>query len=285
MTTRQLRLEDVVQTYSSDNVSDIEHLLDDKRDLWPGFLTKLVLKSTLGRRLRRRSLRYAQCCPHRRRKRGKRWIWQKGRQPGFLRSWTGEFRSWWQNLLPWRSSEGKRKQRRNFVGEFGGATCTTSCLLTHHSLCHVNVQRGTVTWAFCFSFPGYLEWQRPFRAKLSVKKELVERNSLDLAPGVRGCTKGVQRSIEKWLQHSDESLSLSLSLSLFFSSVSLLFFSWTKSYASIYFSLAVFFYFFVTCSHLKDWRTSWFLALFPPRSWISMQLAEIAQMDSLHVFF
>ena len=50
--------------------SDIEHLLDDKRDLWPGFSTKLVLKSTVGRRLRRRSLWYAQCCSHRRRKRG-----------------------------------------------------------------------------------------------------------------------------------------------------------------------------------------------------------------------
>ena len=59
MTTRQLRLEDVVQIYSSDNVSDIEHLLDDKRDLWPGFSTKLLLKSTVGRRVRRRSLRYA----------------------------------------------------------------------------------------------------------------------------------------------------------------------------------------------------------------------------------
>ena len=30
-----------VQTYSSDNGSDIEHFLGDKRDLWPGFSTKL----------------------------------------------------------------------------------------------------------------------------------------------------------------------------------------------------------------------------------------------------
>ena len=52
MATRQLRLEDVVQTYSSDNGSDIEHFLDDKRDLWPGFSTKQVLKSTARRRTR-----------------------------------------------------------------------------------------------------------------------------------------------------------------------------------------------------------------------------------------
>ena len=75
------------------------------------------------------------------------------------------------------------------------------------------------------------------QSKTQGKKELVERNSVDLALGVRGYTKGVQRSIENWLQHSDEPLSLF--------SVSLLFFSWTKSYASIYFSLPVFFYFFL----------------------------------------
>ena len=74
MTACQLRLEDVVQAYSSGNVSDIEHLLDDKRDLWPGFSMKLVVKSTVGRRLRRWSLRYAQCCAHRRHRRWKRGI-------------------------------------------------------------------------------------------------------------------------------------------------------------------------------------------------------------------
>ena len=41
-----------------------------------------------------------------------------------------------------RSHDGhlQGKQRRNFVGELGGATCTTSCLLTHHSLGHANVR-------------------------------------------------------------------------------------------------------------------------------------------------
>ena len=42
MATRQLRLEDVVQNYSSDNGSGLEHFLDDKRDHWPGFSTKLL---------------------------------------------------------------------------------------------------------------------------------------------------------------------------------------------------------------------------------------------------
>ena len=50
---------------------------------------------------------------------------------------------------------------------------------------------------FFLAFPGYLVWQRPFRAYLRVKKELVERISVDLALRVRGCTMGVQRSIEK----------------------------------------------------------------------------------------
>ena len=61
--------------------------------------------------------------------------------------------------------------------------------------------------------------EEALQSKSQGKKEIVERNSVDLAPRVRGCTKGVQRSIEKPLQHSDEPLSLSLS------SVSLLFFS------------------------------------------------------------
>ena len=56
MATRQLCLEDVVQKYSSDNGSDLEHFLDDNRDLWPGFSTKLVLKSTVQRRLQWRTL-------------------------------------------------------------------------------------------------------------------------------------------------------------------------------------------------------------------------------------
>ena len=50
---------------------------------------------------------------------------------------------------------------------------TTSCLLTLHSLCHVNVRAAWNGYlGFSFSFPGYLEWQRPFRAKLRVKKSL-----------------------------------------------------------------------------------------------------------------
>ena len=55
------------------------------------------------------------------------------------------------------------------------------------------------------------------QSKTQGKKELVERNSVDLALGVRGCTKGVQRSIEKGLQHSDEPLSLFSVSRLFFS--------------------------------------------------------------------
>ena len=41
---------------------------------------------------------------------------------------------------------------------------------------------------FFFAFSSYQEWQRPFRAN-PCKKELVERNSVDLALRVRGCTK------------------------------------------------------------------------------------------------
>ena len=71
------------------------------------------------------------------------------------------------------------------------------------------VQRGTVTWAFFF-FAWLPRMAEALQSKPQGKKELVERNSVDLALGVRGCRKGVQRSIEKWLQHSDEPLSLSL---------------------------------------------------------------------------
>ena len=149
-------------------------------------------------------------------------------------SWEAGFRSWRQNLLPWRSSEGK--QRRNFVGELDGATCTTSCLLTHHSLCHVNVRAAWNGYLGFFS-PGYLEWQRPFRAKLMVKKSLWNEILLIwLWEFV-----GVQREFKGRLENDCNTLmNPPLSLSLSLSSVSLLFFSWTKSY----FSLPVFFYFF-----------------------------------------
>ena len=80
------------------------------------------------------------------------------------------------------------------------------------------VQRGTATWAFFF-FAWLPRMADALQSKTQGKKELVEKNSVDLALGVRGCTKGVQRSIEKLLQHSDEPLSLF--------SVSLLFFSCT----------------------------------------------------------
>ena len=68
-------------------------------------------------------------------------------------SWEAGFRSWWQNLLPWRSSEGK--QRRNFVGELVGATCTTSCLFTHHSQCQCACNMERLPGLFS-AFPGYL---------------------------------------------------------------------------------------------------------------------------------
>ena len=135
---------------------------------------------------------------------------------------------------------------------------------------------------FFFAFSSYLEWQRPFRANPG-KKELVERNSVDLALRVGGCTKEFKGRLKNDC-NTLMNLSLSLSLSLF--SVSLLFFSWTKSYASwfLLFFVCIFqFLFEPTCSHLEEGRT--WLSLFPPRSWMSMQRPEIAQMGSLHVFF
>ena len=111
------------------------------------------------------------------------------------------------------------KQRRNFVGELVGATCTTSCLLTHQSQCQCacNIERLPRLFFFFFAFSSYLEWQRPFRANPG-KKELVERNSVDLALRVRGCTKEFKGRLK-----NDCNTLMNLSLSLF--SVSLLFFS------------------------------------------------------------
>ena len=48
-----------------------------------------------------------------------------------------------------------------------------------------------------FLFPWLPRMAEALQSKTQGKKELVERNSVDLALGVRGCTKGVQRSIEK----------------------------------------------------------------------------------------
>ena len=93
-----------------------------------------------------------------------------------------------------------------------------------------------------FSLPGYLVWQRPFRAKLRVKKSLWKEILLILLWESVGVRRG-SKVDWTWLQHSDELPPPPLCLSLF--SVSLLFFSCTKSYASIYFSLPVFFYFFL----------------------------------------
>ena len=110
-----------------------------------------------------------------------------------------------------RSHDGhlQGRQRRNFVGELGGATCTTSCLLTHHSLGHANVREAWSGYLGFFFFPWLPRMAEALQSKTQGKKELVERNSVDLALAVRGCTKGVQRSIEKRLQHSDEPRSLS----------------------------------------------------------------------------
>ena len=118
MTTRQLRWEDVVQTFASDNVSDIEHLLDDKRDLWPGFSTKLVL-SWLWDDYCEGGACDTHCVVRTGDGRGD--SDESDKEDVYQVSWEAGFRSWWQNLLPRRSSEGK--QRRNFVGELGGATC------------------------------------------------------------------------------------------------------------------------------------------------------------------
>ena len=49
----------------------------------------------------------------------------------------------------------------------------------------------------CFFFAWLPRMAEALLSKTQGKKELVERNSVDLALGVRGCTKGVQRSIEK----------------------------------------------------------------------------------------
>ena len=203
MATRQLRLEDVVQTYSSDNGSDIEHFLDDKRDLWPGFSTKLVLKSTARRRTRWRS-----CDTHSvvRTGDGSGDRDESDNEDVYQVYWEAGFRSWWQNLLPWRPSEGK--QRRYFVGELVGATCTTSCLLTHQSQCQCACNIERLPRLF-FAFSSYLEWQRPFRANPG-KKELVERNSVDLALRVRGCTKEFKGRLK-----SDCNTLMNLSLSFF----------------------------------------------------------------------
>ena len=48
-----------------------------------------------------------------------------------------------------------------------------------------------------FLFPWLPRMAEALQSKTQGKKELVERDSVDLALGVRGCTKGVQRSIEK----------------------------------------------------------------------------------------
>ena len=139
------------------------------------------------------------------------------------------------------------------------------------------VQYRAVTLAFFFAFSSYLEWQRAFRAnpgKKSLWKEILWILLWEFV--------GVQRSSKV-----DSKMIATLwwiSLSLF--SVSLLFFSWTKSYASwflLFFVCIFLFLFEPTCSHLEDGRT--WLSLFPPRSWMSMQRPEIAQMGSLHVFF
>ena len=89
---------------------------------------------------------------------------------------------------------------------------------------------------FLVAFPGYLERQKPFRAKLRVKMSLWKETLLILLSEFVG----VQREFKGWLKND---CNAQISITLF--SVSLLFFSWTKSYASIYFSLSTFFYFFL----------------------------------------
>ena len=193
-------------------------------------------------------------------------------------SWEAGFRSWWQNLLPRRSSEGK--QRRNFVGELGGATCTYSCLLTRHSLCHVDVRSAWKGYlGFSFSFPVYLEWQRPFRAKLRVKKSLWKEILLILLWEFVG----VQREFKGRLKDDCNTL-MNLSLSLSFQFPCYSFLELSLMLQLTFFACLFLFLFEHTCSHLEDWRTSWSLALFPPLSWMSMQPPEIAQMYSLFFF-
>ena len=94
---------------------------------------------------------------------------------------------------------------------------------------------------------------------------------------------GVQREfkgrLKKWLQHSDEPLSLSL-FSFPDNSRSFLELSLMLQFT---FSLPVFFYFFLNppAAIWKIEEPHDHLPLFPPLSWMSMQLPEIAQMYSL----
>ena len=70
--------------------------------------------------------------------------------------------------------------------------------MTHQGLCHVNVRAAWNGYlGFFFFFAWLPRMAEALQSKTQGKKELVERNSVDLALGVRGCTKVVQRSIEK----------------------------------------------------------------------------------------
>ena len=98
------------------------------------------------------------------------------------------------------------------------------------------VQYGHGYPGFSFCFPWLPRKAEALQSKTQGKNELAERNSVDLALRVRGCA----REFKGWLKND---CNAQRRISLF--SVSLLFFSWTKSYASIYFSLSIFFYFYL----------------------------------------
>ena len=79
-------------------------------------------------------------------------------------------------------------------------TSTTSCMLTHHGLCHVNVRAAWNGYLGFFFFPWLPRMAEALQSKPQGKKELVERYSVDLALGVRGSfliTRGVQWLVEK----------------------------------------------------------------------------------------
>ena len=100
------------------------------------------------------------------------------------------------------------------------------------------ISSGYLGFFFFFAFSGYQEWQRLFRANPG-KKELVERNSVDLALRVRGCTNEFKGQLK-----NDCNTLMNLSPSSFhFRCYS--FFELSLIIHDLYFSLSVFFYFYL----------------------------------------
>ena len=125
--------------------------------------------------------------------------------------------------------------------------------------------------------PGFLLslWQSRMAETRQSKTQLVERNSV------------FSRSQSWWVYKGSSKVEWKLicnallNLSLFLFPVFELSRIPKLTLLGLYFSFS--FSFGPTSSHLEDRRPS--LALFPPRSSMSMQLLVIAQMDYLHVFF